>query len=89
MLKSARLIAVAAFFSLLPVTGSAVATSRNGFVLDDALVPADEILHGGPERDGIPSLDYPKFVKAGEATFLASTDRVLGIEVNGIARAYP
>ena len=65
------------------------AESKNGFVLDDALVPAAEILHGGPRRDGIPSLDYPEFVTASEATFLQSQDRILGLEFNGVSRAYP
>jgi hypothetical protein len=65
------------------------AASKNGFVLDDALVPAEEIMHGGPGRDGIPSLDYPEFVAADEAKYLRSKDRVLGLELNGVARAYP
>lgn len=88
-MKRTRIIAIAAIFSLLPVIEPVEAKSRNGFVLDDALVPADEILHGGPQRDGIPSLDHPKFVSAMDARFLGSTDRVLGIEVDGVARAYP
>jgi hypothetical protein len=65
------------------------ATSKNGFVLDDALVPPKQILSGGPGRDGIPSLDYPAFVFARNASYLGREDRVLGIEVNGVARAYP
>jgi hypothetical protein len=79
---------LAAFLSLLfsPQSG---AESKNGFVIDDALVPAAEILQGGPPRDGIPSLDYPDFISARDASFLKPKDRVLGIELNGIARAYP
>ena len=65
------------------------AESKNGFVIDDALVLTAEILQGGPPRDGIPSLDYPEFISAGDAGFLKSKDRVLGIELNGVARAYP
>ena len=65
------------------------AESKNGFELDDALVPPNEILNGGPGRDGIRSLDYPAFVSAGDAAFLKDTDRVLGLELNGVARAYP
>ena len=65
------------------------AESKNGFVLDDALVPVAEILNGGPGRDGIPSLDYPEFMSAGDAKFLKSKDRVLGLVLNGVARAYP
>lgn len=66
-----------------------VADTKNGFVLDDASVPPEEILHGGPAKDGIRSLDYPSFVAADDAGFLKAKDRVLGIERNGVARAYP
>ena len=65
------------------------AASKNGFVLDDALVPVQEIMHGGPGRDGIPSLDNPEFVSADDAKFLKPKDRILGLELNGVARAYP
>ncbi len=65
------------------------ADSKNGFDLDGALVPPDEILPGGPGRDGIPSLDYPDFVAAADANFLKPKDRVLGLQRNGVARAYP
>ena len=76
-------LALAAFCSTV------LAASKLGFPLDDALVPAKEIVRGGPKKDGIPSLDDPQFVMAGEASFLASKDRVLGLSYNGVARAYP
>ena len=66
-----------------------LADTKNGFVLDDASVPFEEILHGGPAKDGIRSLEYPAFVAADNAGFLRAKDRVLGIELNGVARAYP
>ncbi len=74
---------------MLLASHQAAAESKNGFVLDDALVPAEEILQGGPGRDGIRSLDYPAFIPADDASFLKSKDRILGIEINGVARAYP
>jgi hypothetical protein len=40
---------------------------RNGFSIEDPLIPLDEILGGGPPRDGIPSIDSPKFILAAEA----------------------
>ena len=83
-----RLHFLAAVLALLASHLSA-AESKNGFELDDALVPAAEILQGGPGRDGIRSLDYPAFISAGDANFLKSKDRILGIEINGVARAYP
>jgi hypothetical protein len=72
---------------LAPVVSGAAA--KNGFVLNDALVPQQEILSGGPRKDGIPALTKPIFVEAGDAIFLQDSDRVLGISYNGITRAYP
>jgi hypothetical protein len=60
----------------------------NGFDLSGALVPVEEIKHGGPPRDGIPALDRPRFVSAGKANFLSDSDRVLGIDHNGVRKAY-
>ena len=65
------------------------AASKNGFDLSHALIPADEILQGGPPKDGIPSIDQPHFIQAKQADFLKPTDRVLGIDYQGEARAYP
>jgi len=66
-----------------------VGASKNGFPVDGALVPVEEIVSGGPQKDGIPSLENPAFVTAAEATFLNGRDRVLGISLNGVTRAYP
>ena len=49
----------------------------------------DEIISGGPPKDGIPSIDAPKFVPVGEADDLGPTEPVIGLVVNGDARAYP
>jgi hypothetical protein len=67
----------------------ALAISKNGFILDDALIPVEQIRNGGPGRDGIPSINQPRFVTAGAANFLDPKDRVLGVSLNGINRAYP
>lgn len=61
----------------------------NGFDYTDSSVPPEEIKAGGPGRDGIPSIDYPQFVAANKARYMMTTDRVLAVEVNGIAKAYP
>jgi len=62
---------------------------KNGFNITNALVPPEKILSGGPPRDGIPSIDQPKFVKASEADFLSDNDKVLGVTIKGEAKAYP
>lgn len=66
-----------------------IAQSKNGFDLREALIPMNEIISGGPPRDGIPAIDHPKFTVAAEADYLKAFDRVLGIVRNGIAKAYP
>ncbi|MCB1906630.1 MAG: DUF3179 domain-containing protein [Rhodocyclaceae bacterium] len=67
----------------------ALAQRRNGFDLSDSEVPPARILAGGPPRDGIPAIDRPIFIDYGAATHLADDDRVLGLEIDGDARAYP
>lgn len=50
----------------------------------------NESLSGGPGKDGIPSIDEPNFVSADEAdAWLEDDDRVIGVFLNGQARAYP
>lgn len=60
-----------------------------GFRLDDALVPREEILAGGPPKDGIPAILQPKFVHPPEVVFLSPDDLVIAVEVEGEAKAYP
>ena len=53
-------------------------------------VPYEEILAGGPPRDGIPPIDNPSFVSLEEGDgFLAAREPVIAFETNGDARAYP
>jgi hypothetical protein len=61
---------------------------RNGFSLEPANIPIDEILKGGPPRDAIPALDHPSFLPPAEAPW-DDADLVLGVEWKGEARAYP
>jgi Protein of unknown function (DUF3179) len=53
-------------------------------------VPLSEIITGGPARDAIPALDHPKFVSGRDADqFLRPKDRILGVSMSGVAKAYP
>jgi len=53
-------------------------------------VPLDEIVGGGPPKDGIPSIDNPKFVSTTEAsTFLNDSDPGIALDINGTTRFYP
>jgi hypothetical protein len=53
-----------------------------------SIVPLDQIVSGGPARDGIPSIDNPKFVSTEDAG-LQDSDLILGLNINGDIRAYP
>jgi hypothetical protein len=48
-----------------------------------------EILSGGPRKDGIPPIDNPVFVGVDEPSALTDRDPVIGLSINGDARAYP
>lgn len=52
-------------------------------------ISLDEIVGGGPPKDGIPSIDNPKFVAAADASFVADEEPGLAVELEGIARFYP
>ncbi len=53
-----------------------------------ARIDLTELLNGGPPKDGIPSLDAPKFDTAETTTFGEET-LVIGVMINGEAKAYP
>lgn len=54
-------------------------------------VDFNDIMSGGPPKDGIPSIDNPEFVSLSNAgkQGIAETEPVLGVVINGKARAYP
>jgi len=50
----------------------------------------DEILSGGPPKDGIPALSKPKFRKVKSERRISGTEPVITVEINGATpRAYP
>lgn len=63
--------------------------SENFEKTDDALIRLDEVRWGGVRRDGIPPLKNPEMIPAEKATYLADTNVVFGVEINGDARCYP
>jgi hypothetical protein len=71
-----------AFFLIIPLC-------MTGFTLDNTIVPKDEILSGGPPKDGIPALLEAKFVNAEKADFVEPDDQVIGVVIDGQPKAYP
>ena len=52
-------------------------------------VPFSEIRSGGVRRDSIPSIDAPRFVPVAQDDTHAPSEPVIGLEIGGVARAYP
>src|SRR5215471_9732793 len=81
--KRAMVVALAA--------GALVASQSVPYAFDLSrhIVPPEEIIGGGPPKDGIPAILNPKFVRPQEAHFLADDDQVIGVARGGEAKAYP
>ena len=63
--------------------------SATDFDLSQTTIPPDEVRGGGPPKDGIPALTDPEVIPADQAADLRADDRVVGLVVDGKARAYP
>lgn len=80
--STAAIIAILAFL-LLPTAAPA------DWDFSRHAIPLEAITGGGPSRDGIPALTSPKYLPASRAGFLREEEQVLGVFINGVARAYP
>jgi hypothetical protein len=67
----------------------AFSQTKNGFELGNALVPVEEILRGGPPRDGIPSINEPLFQDPEDASLWRSDDLMLTYDKGEVSFAYP
>src|SRR6056297_1786062 len=85
-----RLAAIPATLALLlSAVRADEAPERNGFKLTDLRIPLEEIRSGGPPRDGIPSIDEPKYIAPGKADYMRDDDLVLSYTHGAKTRAYP
>jgi hypothetical protein len=82
-------VAIAIVLTSFPSQTLSGVTASSEEKSSGALVPLGKIVSGGPPRDGIPSIDNPKFVPAEKATFMQDSDIVIGLQHNGITKAYP
>jgi hypothetical protein len=70
-------------------TGAVPTAERSRYLAHDAEYLREKTLNGGVDKDGIPSVDDPTFVGAGEASFLDGGDVVFGVAREGAVKAYP
>lgn len=88
--RSLILMLVASGLTSLAVSAAAgdKGPVRNGFQLSPAAIPVDEILRGGPPRDGIPALNAPQLLPAADSPW-HDDEIVVGVVREDQARAYP
>lgn len=92
-----RLMGAAALTLLASLSGGAAAQidamdraewSRTDF--SKSTVNMEEIMSGGPPKDGIPAIDRPRFVAFREADrWLDPREPVIAVDAGGEAKAYP
>ncbi|MEE4237183.1 MAG: DUF3179 domain-containing protein [Anderseniella sp.] len=91
-------VLLAVMLWLLPVAASAQTLDpadkfkRMGWSGTDftrTAVDLNEVISGGPPRDGIPPIDEPQFVAVSEDKDLVDREPVMSVEIGGDARAYP
>ena len=91
MMRVNKLVLLVPVLSIL-LTGcsNAQEESKNGFDLTNSEIAIEKIHGGGPARDGIPSIDNPRFLTIDQAKEeLSDEDPILGVEIDGVSRAYP
>ena len=89
-LRRALPLAIAVALLAVPASANPKFWQQEGWTTNFEMmsVSPDSILSGGPPKDGIPSIDAPKFVPVADAG-LDDREPVIGLEIDGDARAYP
>lgn len=87
---------VALFLFIFAFTSTATAQRGNsllrGWKTDTSKrsIELDELLNGGPPKDGIPSINQPKFITTADAdAWLENQEPVILVAIENEARAYP
>ncbi|MCL6295333.1 DUF3179 domain-containing protein [Jejuia spongiicola] len=84
-------------YALVIIITIACSTSQEGTTLSENgnneagnwSIPIAEVKDGGPGKDGIPSIDNPKFLNINQIDFLSDDDLIVGIVNGNVVRAYP
>ncbi|MDZ7807254.1 MAG: DUF3179 domain-containing protein [Gracilimonas sp.] len=63
--------------------------TNGGTQNNEWLIPSGEIVDGGPGKDGIPSVDNPKFAPVSEIEFIQDDRLIIGLKVGDTIKAYP
>ena len=59
------------------------------FDLSQNIIDIDQFFSGGVKKDDIPAISNPKFISPDQVTFLNNNDLIVGVVIDGQAKAYP
>jgi hypothetical protein len=87
--ESSRWWLVALLLSSPALLGTEEGKQVGDFVIRDARVDVSDIVAGGPGKDGIRSVDAPRYAAPAEAGWAGPDTEVLGVALGGEAHAFP
>jgi len=89
MLRVSKILFIISISAVVILTNRFSYASLNDFDLSNKKINTQELLSGGPAKDGIPALTDPAIIPAGKAKYMKGNDHIVGVIINGKARAYP
>lgn len=81
-----------------PKPGDGRHVETYGFDLSTCRIPREQLVAAGMPKDGVPALSHPQVMSAADVEsfnerqrgkYLVPSDRIIGVEIAGQARAYP
>lgn len=91
-MKKEKVLVVAALVAIAACAPSTDVQGQENWKTDFSryAVDPDEIVSGGPPKDGIPAIDDPRFVTVRQANrYIDKNEPVAVVRRNGVTRAYP
>ncbi|MDA0231447.1 MAG: DUF3179 domain-containing protein [Proteobacteria bacterium] len=95
-MKFLPFVLAAIFICVLPLTSAAAAEPPSSWThewkqtdFSRTSIEFDEIMSGGPPKDGIPAIDQPIHSAPGEINNIGDQEPVITVALNGEIRAYP
>ena len=88
----AVLLAVFALWGAIALAGDAPSSWKREWPRTDFSkysIDFEEIISGGPQKDGIPAIDNPQFKAVSVITDLGDQEPVIALKINEEAKAYP
>lgn len=89
-MKKSTIILLSAFLLMITACNEVTNSSQNNSDNDSKwLIPEEQVINGGVPKDGIPSIDNPKFKPTNEIEYVDDDRLITGVYVDGSIRGYP